>query len=65
MTERFKRSVYWDEHKVIPGERYDANGSIRQLIDLSWQGISRLFVLAYLNDVIPQAICMEIFISKN
>ena len=51
MTEGFKRSVYWNEHKVIPEERYDANGSIRQLNDPSWLGITRLFVLAYLNDV--------------
>ena len=51
MTEGFKRSVYWNEYKVIPEERYHANGSIRQLIDPSWLGINRLFVLAYLNDV--------------
>ena len=51
LTEGFKRSVYWNEYKVIPEERYDANGSIRQLIDPSWLGINRLFVLAYLNDV--------------
>ena len=50
MTEEFKRSVYWNEYKVIPEERYGANGNIRKLIDSSWQGINRLFVLAYLND---------------
>ena len=29
---------------------YAANENIRILIDTSWQGINRLFVLAYLND---------------
>ena len=50
MTEGFKRSVYWNEYKVIPEKRYNANDNIRILIDPSWQGINRLFVLAYLND---------------
>ena len=50
LTEGFKRSVYWNEYKVIPEKRYNANDNIRILIDPSWQGINRLFVLAYLND---------------
>ena len=29
---------------------YAANENIRILIDTGWQGINRLFVLAYLND---------------
>ena len=49
-TEGFKRSVYWNEHKVIPEKRHNANDNIRILIDPSWPGIHRLFVLAYLND---------------
>ena len=52
LTEGFKRSVYWNECKVIPEQRYNANDNIRKLIDPSWQGINRLFVLAYLNDAI-------------
>ena len=51
MTEGFKRSVYWDEYKVIPEERHAENDNIRKLIVPSWQVINRLFVLAYLNDV--------------
>ena len=43
-------SVYWNEYRVIPEQRYDANYKIRKLIDPSWQRINRLFVLAYLND---------------
>ena len=50
LTEGFKRSVHWNEYKVIPEQRYNANNNIRKLIDPSWQGINRLFVLAYLND---------------
>ena len=45
-----KRLVYWNEYKVIPEQRYNANDNIRKLIDPGWQGINRLFVLAYLND---------------
>ena len=36
--------------KKIPEQRYNPNDNIRKLIDPSWQGINRLFVLAYLND---------------
>ena len=36
LTEGFKRSVYWNIYKVIPEERYDANSSIRKLIDPRW-----------------------------
>ena len=51
LSKGFKRSVYWNEYKAIPGERYNAYHNIRALIDPSWQGNNRLFVLAYLNDV--------------
>ena len=50
LTEGFKRSVYWNEYKVISEQRCNANDNIRKLIDPSWQGINRLFALAYLND---------------
>ena len=53
LTEGLKRpfkKVYWHEYKVIPEQRYNANDNIRKLIDPGWQGINRLFVLAYLND---------------
>ena len=50
LTKRFKRPIYGNEYKVIPKKIYAANENIRILIDPSWQGINRLFVLAYLND---------------
>ena len=55
LTEGFNRSVYWNKYKIIPEERYDAKGSKRKLVDPSWQGINRLFVLAYLNDATSTA----------
>ena len=54
LNEGFKRPIYWNEYKVIPnkiveiaannGEKY-----IRELLDSSYQGVKRLFVLAYDN----------------
>ena len=54
MGEGFKRLVYWNKYKVIPNniveiavnneEKY-----IRELLDLSYQGDKRLFVLSYNN----------------
>ena len=50
LSEGFKRPFYWNEYKVIPEKIYGTNENIRILIDPSWQGIKRLFFLAYLND---------------
>ena len=50
LSEVFKIPIYWNEYKVIPEKIYAANQNIRILIDPSWQGINRLFVLAYLCD---------------
>ena len=30
LSEAFKRSVYWNEYKVIPNKRYNANEYIRE-----------------------------------
>ena len=49
LGEGFKRPIYWNQYKVIPNKTYDANGYIRELLDSSYQGIKRLFVLAYGN----------------
>ena len=45
MSERFKRPVYWNKYKIIPNKTYDENDYIRILIDASYQGVKRLFVL--------------------
>ena len=44
-----KGPIYWNQYKVIPNKTYDANGYFRELLDSSYQGIKRLFVLAYGN----------------
>ena len=49
LGEGFKRSIYWNQYKTIPNKTYNANGYIKELLDSSYQGITRLFVLAYDN----------------
>ena len=49
LGEGFKRPIYWNQYKVIPNKTYSANGYIRELLDSSYQGVKRLFVLAYDN----------------
>ena len=49
LTEGFKRPVYWNKYKIIPNKSYDGNDNIRELLDSSYQGVKRLFVLAYDN----------------
>ena len=45
LNEGFKRSVYWNIYKIIL-KAYD-NEYTRERLDASFQGINRLFVLAY------------------
>ena len=47
LNEGFKRTVYWNKYNVIPNKAYDENDTIRELLDASYQGVKRLFVLAY------------------
>ena len=54
LNEGFKRQIYWNEYKVTPNKIVEiaaANSQyyIRELLDSSWQGVKRLFVLAYDN----------------
>ena len=49
LSEGFKRSVYWNKYKVIPNKIYNENDYIRELLDASYQGVKRLFILAYDN----------------
>ena len=50
LNEGFKRSVYWNRYKVIPNKTYNQNDYIRELLDVSFPGVKRLFVLAYDNN---------------
>ena len=54
LSAEFKRSIYWNKYKVIDNKVVEiaANNEekyIRELLDSSYQGIKRLFVLAYYN----------------
>ena len=45
LNKGFKRSIYWNKYKIIFKD-YN-NEYIRERLDASFQGVSRLFVLAY------------------
>ena len=46
LNEGFKRSVYWNHYKIFL-KKYAENENLREPLDASFQGISKLFVLAY------------------
>ena len=46
LHEGFKRSVYWNRYKIIFRD-YSANENIRERLDSSLQGVSKLFVVVY------------------
>ena len=46
-TEGFKRPVYWNKYRIISNKTYNENDNIRELLDSSYQGVKRLFALAY------------------
>ena len=54
LNEGFKRPIYWNKYKVTPNKiveiaAADSQYYIRELLDSSWQGVKRLFVLVYDN----------------
>ena len=54
LSHGFKSSVYWNKYRVIANKIVDtaANNEekfIRELLDSSYEGVKRLFVLAYNN----------------
>ena len=50
LNEEFKRSVYWNEYKSkIETKNLDTNNITRFPLDASFQGVNRLFVLAFYN----------------
>ena len=66
LNEGFKRSVYWNKNKVIDikvVETATANAEkyIRELIDLSYQVVKRLFVLAYDNTASDDQVSVDYF----
>ena len=49
LDEGFKKPIYWNQYKVIPDKTYVSNEYIRKWIHSSYEGVKRLFVLAYDN----------------
>ena len=50
LNEGFKRSVYWNEYKSkIETQKADTSNPKRFPLDASFQGVNRLFVLAFDN----------------
>ena len=46
LNDGFKRSVYWNHFKIFL-KNYGENENIREKLDASFQGVNKLFVLAY------------------
>ena len=66
LGEGFKRSIYWNKYKVIDNrvvEIADNNEEkyIRELLDSSYQGVKRLFVLAYDNTAGDNQVSIDSF----
>ena len=66
LGEGFKRSIYWNKYKVIDNKVVEiaANNEekyIRELLDSSYQGVKRLFVLAYDNTVGDNHVSVDSF----
>ena len=47
LSEGFKRPGHWNKYKIISNKTYNDNDYIRELLDAIYQGVKRLFVLAY------------------
>ena len=48
LSKGFKRPIYWNEYKVIANKNYNDNEYIRERLDVSIQGVNRLFVFPYM-----------------
>ena len=46
LSDGFKRSVYWNKYKAIFKDHAE-NSNIRERLDVSFQGVNELFLLAY------------------
>ena len=56
LEEGFKRPVYWNEYQTkIESRNLDNNNLTRFLLDASFQGVRKLFVLAFNNTTVNVA----------
>ena len=70
---RFKRPFYWNKYKVTDSKVVEiaaanAEKHIRELLDSSYKGVKRLFVLAYNNaagdDQVPVEVSEKYFLPR-
>ena len=66
LDEGFKKSIYWNKYKVTDNKIVEiaANNEeryIRELLDSSYQGVKRLFVLAYNNTAGDNQVSVDSF----
>ena len=47
LNEGFKRSVYWNSYETKPAKVIEKGKNLYKLLNASFQGVKRLFVLAY------------------
>ena len=47
LSDGFKRSVYWNNYQTISARVINNNTNIYELLSASFQGVKRLFALAY------------------
>ena len=47
LSEGFKRSIYWNSYETKPAKVIEQGKNIYELLNASFQGVKRLFVLAY------------------
>ena len=47
LSEGFKRSVYWNSYETKPAKVIEQGKNIDELLNASFEGVKRLFVLAY------------------
>ena len=47
LSEGFKRSVYWNNYQTKPAKVIGKGKNLYELLNASFQGVRRLFVLAY------------------
>ena len=63
LNEGFKRSVYWNSYETKPAKVIEQGKNIYELLSASFQGVKRLFVLAYF--VVADAANNEAGIKDN
>ena len=48
LNDGFERSVYWNSYETKPAKVIEQGKNLYELLNASFQGVKRLFVLAYL-----------------